>query len=73
MQIFHRLKGTSPSLAVANRWGGTSSLFTLVIIPDSFAVATGTGGPLAATAIVDVGIATDTAYIIAGTDDALLL
>lgn len=62
----------SPSLAVANRWGGTSS-FLPFVVPVGAAVAAGTGGAGAATGVVEVGIAGDTTHIVAGADDALLL
>ena len=62
----------SPSLAVANRWGGSSSLLPL-IVPVDAAVAAGAGGAAATAAVVEAGIAVDTAHAVAGADDACLL
>ena len=62
----------SPSLAVANRWGGTSS-FLPFVVPIGAVVLAGTGGAAAAAPVVDAGIAVDTTHIVAGADDALLL
>ena len=50
----------SPSLAVANRWGGTSS-FLPFVVPIGAAVLAGTGGFAAATAIVDGVVAGEVA------------
>ena len=61
----------SLSLAVANRWGGTSSLLPL-IVPIDAAMLAGAGRSAATAAVVEVGIAVYITYW-AGTDDALLL
>ena len=62
----------SPSLAVANRWGGTSSLLPL-IVPIDAAMLAGAGRSAATAAVVNVSIAADTTYIVAGADNALML
>ena len=68
-------QGDSPSLAIANRRGGTSSLLPLVVPVHGIALHAG-GLSAAAAAIADgvafVEVGADTIYW-AGTDDAMLL
>jgi hypothetical protein len=59
-------------IAVANRWGGTSSLLPL-IVPIDAAMLAGAGRSAATAAVANVSIAADTTYIIAGADNALML